>query len=236
MSEFLPRARRLVVILAVLGLLLGSVTAYITLRQERFLAHATLAMLPGPNVPPEEALLFWEVLNRGQATRTAALTLQDPRWSGLISTQLGILPADFTLSAAAIPETTLIEVSVQANSAWAAERALSTVLADGVPYAASVSGPFVIETVNVEYAPATSLSPTLMQQVAAFGLAGLLVGAGAGFLISRVTQRRKAPAEPAPVESVPEHEMPTSQIAVQHAEASGVEQVKEAGFPPKRAR
>lgn len=237
-TSSLARTRRLVASLAIIGLLLGGLAGFFTLRTERFVAQATLAMLPGPDVPPQEALGFWEVLNRGQATRTAALTLQDPRWLGVMSESTGVLASDFALSAGAIPDTTLIEVSVQAGSAWAAERGLGTVLADGVDYAERVSGPFALEPVSVEYNRANSMSPGLVQQVGVFALAGLLVGAGAGFLISRSggagRGRSRARRQMQPDE---EHEQKGSspQDAVLDSESSGADKAREPSWP-ERAR
>lgn len=229
MFKFLrARTRLLVATLAISGLLVGGLTAFLTSRHERFSAQATLAMLPGPEVPPEAALGFWEVLNRGQATRTAAMTLEDPRWSGAMSQETGILASEFTLSAAAIPETTLIEVSLQTSSAWAAERGLRTVITDGVPFAEKVSGPFTIETVSVEYARA--LSPSLIQQIGAFGLAGLLIGAGAGFLISRAAQGAEAGPD-----NQAKPTGPSSQISVLHGELSSAGRVEEPASAPKPA-
>lgn len=238
----LPRARRLVVTLAIIGLLIGGLTAFFTLRQERFTAQATLAMLPGPEVPPQEALAFWEVLNRGQATRTAALTLEDGRWVTLMSEATNVPASDFTLSAGAIPDTTLIEVSVQANSAWAAERGLGTVLADGVAFAARVSGPFIIETGSVEYEQASSLSPGLVQQIGAFALAGLLLGAGAGFLMSRSGKAGRARSEqqqqqnPRQLPQQAQQQQPSTKVSSTRSEPSDVEPVQQPGSPPKRAR
>lgn len=217
-----------VVVFAILGLVAGLLAASFTARQERFEAKVTLAMLPGPDVPPDVSLGFWEVLNRGQATRTAALTLEDRRWPEAMSQATGIDASEFKLSAAAIPDTTLIEVRVETGSAWAVERGLNVVVTEGIDYAETVSGPFQLETVSIDYGPATSLDPTQLQQFIVFGIAGLLIGAGAGFMISgilqawrnrpvRRAQRKRARAKtpgsgsgPAPVEG----EQPTRPIPV----------------------
>lgn len=231
MFRFLEaRTRLLVATLAIIGLLVGSLTAFLTLRHERFIAQATLAMLPAPEVPPEAALGFWEVLNGGQVTRTAAMTLRDPRWLGAMSMETGVLASEFTLSAAAVPDTTLIEVSLQTSSAWAAERGLSTVIRDGVPFAEKVSGPFTIETVSVEYGSDQSLSPSLIRQIGAFGLAGLLVGAGAGFLVSWAAQGSKSRRE--------RHTKPTgpsSQVPFPHDEPRSAGGVGAPASPAKPA-
>lgn len=237
----LPRARRLVVTLAIIGLLIGGLTAFFTLREGRFTAQATLAMLPGPDVPPQEALAFWEVLNRGQATRTAALTLQDPRWLALMSEATNVPASEFALSAGAIPDTTLIEISVQASSAWAAERGLGTVLADGVAYAARVSGPFAIEVGSVEYDQVSSLTPGLVQQVGAFAIAGLLIGAGAGFLIGR--SREAGGGGPSELQEQQkrsarqqQEQQSSTRVSSERNEPSNAGTVQQPGSPPKRAR
>lgn len=217
-TTLLARTRLLVAALATIGLLVGVVVAYVNLREERFMAQVTLAMLPGPEVPPEEALGFWEVLNRGQATRTAAMTLQDPRWLGIMSAETSVPASEFRLFAGAIPDTTLIDVTVHADSAWAAEIGLNTVVTDGVTYAEKVSGPFTIETVSVEYGQAESMSPILIQQLGALGLAGLLVGAGAGFLISRSAQGRITRRERQAT-----HTQPAATISVPDGEPGSVE-------------
>lgn len=186
------RTRQFIAVLAIIGLVVGCVAGFLTSRQDRFLAQVTLAMLPGPEVPPEAALGFWEVLNNGQATRTAAMTLEDPRWLGAISQDTGFLTSDFALSAGAVPDTTLVVVTLEASSAWAAERGLTTIVTDGVADAEKVSGPFALETVSVDYTQASSLSPALLPTVIVSGLAGLLLGSGVGFLIGRSLEGRKA--------------------------------------------
>jgi len=185
--------RLVVTTFAVVGLLVGVLAAYFfTTSAERYKAEATLAMVPAADVPPESALQFWEVLNRGQATRSAAVALGDARWLEIAATAAGVDPSDLTLSAGAITDTTLISVTMEASSAWVAETALDAVLKNGVGYAATISGPFRLETITADSSSATSLSPNKLQSLVPFGVAGLLVGAGVGFLIGRSAQKASA--------------------------------------------
>lgn len=177
--------------LAAVGLLIGALIGYFaTTRAERYSAQATLAMVPAADVPPDVALDFWEVLNRGQASRSAAVALGDSRWLAGASEATGVPASELSFSAGAIPDTTLITVTMEASSAWAAEAALDRVLADSVGYAAKVSGPFKLETIGVAYDSANSLNPSLLQSQAMLGISGLMVGAGLGFVISRSAQGR----------------------------------------------
>jgi hypothetical protein len=204
--RLLARTRLVVTALAVIGMLIGVLVAYlVTTRAERYSAQATLAMVPAADVPPDVALDFWEVLNRGQATRSAAVALGDARWLAGAASATGLPASELSLSAGAIPDTTLITVTMEANSAWAAEAALDRVLADSVGYAAKVSGPFKLETIGAAYGSANTLSPDRIQSLATLGISGLMVGAGVGFLISRSAQGRSAHRDDEP-ERVDVHE------------------------------
>lgn len=180
-------------ILATLGMLMGAVSAdALTNRQNRYTAQATLAMLPARDLPLEQVSNFWEVLNRGQATGSAAIVLQDNRWLASAAAAAGVSRSDLVLSAGAIPETTLVTVTMTAQSAEAAEAALATVLADAVGPAAEVSGPFRLETVVPPDGSATAMSPTPIQVFGTLGIAGALIGAAAGYRASRFMRERSA--------------------------------------------
>ena len=186
--------------LALIGLMAGILVAYLLNGQgERHIAQATLAMLPGPEVAAAETPEFWEVLNAGQATRSAAIVLTDSRWLDSAALAAGVPKSTLTLTAGPIPQTTLITVTVKANSAGAAGAALGSVLNDAVGLAESVSGPFRLQTVTP---PAVqSSAPKIIQTFAALGIAGLLIGAGAGVLISRSVAIWPAPRRYAGVRS-----------------------------------
>lgn len=183
-------------VFALLGLLIGVLPAYLlSSHAERFQAQTTVAMLPGPVVPSSEASNYWEVLNRGQATRSAAIVLEDDRWLRDASSAAGVPPSELTLTAGAIPDTTLITITVEANSAKAAEAALQSVLTNALSEAAQVSGPFKLEVVAAPEGTARSKSPRPIEVAGAAGIAGMLVGAGVGVFVSRGSRAR--PPQPA---------------------------------------
>lgn len=179
-------------LLAVLGLLAGVLAAAVLTGRDpaRYTAEATLAMLPSQQVPVTQAPGFWEVLSRGQATRSASIVLSDRKWLGNAATAAAVPESTLELEAGAISDTTLITIQMKADSATAAETALNKVLADALGPAAGASGPFRLEVVSAPDGSAESMAPERMQMFAALGLAGLLVGGGAGFLMNRWAQRR----------------------------------------------
>ncbi len=174
--------------LAMVGLLVGLSGAYVfNARTGQYRAQTTLAMLPGPEVQVVETPAFWEVLNSGQATRTAAVVLGDGRRLGAAASAAGVPRSTLSLSAGAVPQTTLITVTVKATSAAAAKAVLESVLNDAIGLASKVAGPFELQTAT---AIATkSLNPQRSQVFGALGIAGLLIGAGAGLLIGRSARR-----------------------------------------------
>lgn len=190
MRSGLPgRTRFTATALAVAGGLLGVFAAHVyNGRPGQYTAQATLGMLPGPEVQVAETPAFWAVLNDGQATRTAAMVIGDKRWLLAAASAAGVPTSSLTLTAGAVPQTTLITVKVDAASATSAESALDAVLADAVGFAATVSGPFELRTVA---APAARPKrPSDAQVFGALGGAGMLLGVGAGMWISRSARRR----------------------------------------------
>ncbi|WNG86969.1 hypothetical protein C6A87_024765 [Mycobacterium sp. ITM-2016-00317] len=183
----------IVALCAMLGLIMGVVAANaLTGGGERYTAQATLAMLPEDNIPLEQAAGFWEVLNRGQATASAAVVLEDNRWLYAAADAAGVPVSGLSLSAGAMPNTTLITVTVEAGSAQVAEGVLESVLTDAVGTAAKVACPFRLETVVPPNGSATSLAPSRLQMVGALGMAGFLVGVGVAILILRSLRERSA--------------------------------------------
>lgn len=180
--------------LALAGGLLGVIGAHgFNGRPGQYSAGATLAMLPGPEVQVAETPAFWEVLNAGQATRTAAMVIGDDRWLVTAASAAGVPRSTLTLTAGAVPQTTLITVTVKAGSAAAAQAALDSVLGDAVGFAAKTSGPFELQTVA---GPTPKpLRPSDTQMLAALGGAGILIGAGSGALISRSARKRADSAD-----------------------------------------
>ncbi|WP_018601513.1 hypothetical protein [Mycobacterium sp. 155] len=212
------RAWLVVVLLAAFGLSTGVAIAYVfTGRSEQFTAQATLAMLPAADIPVEEIPSFWEVLNRGQATRSAAIVLEDNRWLASAAESSQVPISSLTLKAGVIPDTTLITVTMRASSPSVAERALDSVLTDAIGFAASVSGPFRLEIVGSPHGSARSAGTGSAKMFGALGLAGLLVGAGAGSLVSRSTRRgpaHRAPGDPGNRASGKKHRYRESASAV----------------------
>lgn len=175
--------------LAVAGGVLGFFGAHVYNGQPgRYVADATLALLPGPEVQVAETPAFWEVLNAGQATRTAAAVIGDDRWLVAAASTAGVPRTTLSLSAGAVPQTTLITVRVTASSAESARVALDSVLVDAVGLATRVSGPFDLQTVATP--AAKPLGPSNIQVLAALVGAGMLLGAGSGALISRSARKR----------------------------------------------
>ena len=185
------RAWLIVAVFATIGLGLGMLGASVwNSRGERFTAEATVAMLPAQDVSASEASNLWEVLNRGQATRTAAVVLGDAKWLDGAASASGEPKSDLSVSAGAIPDTTLITVTMKANSAKAAEVALQEVLDNAMGTAATVSGPFGLQVVASPSGTAHSMRANPVRMLAAFGIAGLLVGAGCGVLVNRSVRLR----------------------------------------------
>lgn len=194
----LARTWFVVVVLAAVGLAGGILAANVLVGRggERYTAHATLAMLPAPEVPAEQVSAFWEVLSRGQATRSAAVVLEDGRWLKAAAGAAGLPAADLELTAGVILDTTLIEIRMTASSAQGAETALDSVLADAVGLAATVSGPYTLKSVASPEGSAQAIGPAPVQVRGGLALGGLLAGAVLGALIARFTLQRRASGEP----------------------------------------
>lgn len=174
-------------VLAMIGALLGAALGFLlTPDAGNYKATADVAFLPAPNLTTVEASNFWEVLTRGQVSRTAAVVYEEPRWLASAANTAKVPVGELTLSAAAVPETTIVEVTVQATSAAAAEAALNDVLTTATPEVASLAAPY---SVRVLWPPEGSAVPAGLpgrtQVMAAGGLAGLLVGGAVGWAVIR---------------------------------------------------
>jgi hypothetical protein len=196
----------MVVILGLVGLATGLTAAYqYSGTQERVKAQATLSILPGPEVPESNVPDYWEVINQGQPTRSAAIVLADNQWLNSAAAEAGVPRSELELAAGAIPETSLITVTMKADSSEAAERALDSVLKQASRAAASASGPYSLEIVVFPAGSARSIVPTREQWIAGLGVGGLLVGVGFGLLIRRWAQRRSSVSDQS---AMPEGEEP----------------------------
>lgn len=191
----MTKGRIMIAVLALIGAVIGAgVGAVAAPGTSRYVAEANVAFLPAPELTMVEASDFWEVLTRGQVTRTAAIVYDDPRWLTSAADAAKVSRDDLTLNAAALPETTILKVTVSAGSAEAAEAALNNVLTTATPEVSSLATPYFV---RVMWPPQGSASPEPSPgrtQVAAAGaLAGLLVGGGIGWFLSR---RRRVTATP----------------------------------------
>ncbi len=187
MVETLSRRWRLIAALcAVIGMVAGLLIGHVLLgHSKRYAAQATLAMLPASYIPTSEAAQYWDVLNHGQATRSAAIVFGQINWLQTAAAAADVPASELTLSAGAVRDTTLIDVSVEADSPKAAEAALSSVLSDASGPASAVAGPFRLEVVRQPAGSAQAMGPSNLQTYGAAGLAGLALGAGIGLLIGR---------------------------------------------------
>ncbi len=191
----MTKSRILIAVLALIGAVLGAgIGAVAAPGASRYIASANVALLPAPELTMVEASDFWEVLTRGQVTRTAAIVYGDQRWLSPAADAAKVPRDDLTLSAAALPETTILTVTVTAGSAAAAEAALNKVLETATPEVSSLAAPYFVKVLwPPEGSARPEPSPGRMQVAAAGGLAGLLAGAGLGWFVSR---RRRADETP----------------------------------------
>lgn len=181
----MTKRRILVAVLALIGAVLGAALgAAAAPTSSRYMATANVALLPAPELTSEEASSYWEVLTRGQITRTAAIIYDDPRWLSQAADDAGVPRDDVTLTAAALPDTTMLSVTVSAGSADAAETALNTVLVTATPEVSSLAAPFFVKVLwPTENSAWTEPAPSRTQMAAAGALGGLLLGGGIGWFL-----------------------------------------------------
>lgn len=179
--------RGIAALCAVVGLILGLAAAlvYSAAATPSYEAKATVVMMPAPGVPPAESSYYWEILSRGQVTRTAAIVLADRRWLEQAAQSAGVPASELTLTAGAVADTTLIEATMTAKSGAAAEKGLEKVLEVASADAASISGPFVLKEISAPGGTATSTGISKAQLIPAASIAGLVLGLGVGLLIAR---------------------------------------------------
>lgn len=190
----MTRSLGVIALFAVVGAILGAALgAFVAPRPSKFSASANVALLPAPDLSTVEASNFWEVLTRGQVTRTAAIVYADPRWLPSAAKAANVSQDALTLSAAALPETTMLSVSVTANSAAAAESALTDILNTATPDVTSLVAPYFVKVLWPPQGSAVPVpTPGRLQVAAAGGLGGLLLGGGIGWFAMR---RRNATAQ-----------------------------------------
>lgn len=183
----MTKRRMLIAVLAVLGAVLGAgIGVFAVAAPSRYSASADVAFLPAPNLTTVEASDFWEVLTRGQVTRTAAIVYDDPRWLPSAADAAKVPRDDLTLEAVALPDTTMLTVTVSAGSAGAAEAALNNVLTTATPEVSSLVAPYFVKVLwPPEDSAWPEASPGRLQLAAAGALGGFLIGAGIGWLVQR---------------------------------------------------
>ncbi len=184
-----------IAVFALVGALLGAVAGFLLVPgASRYTASANVALLPSPDLTLVEASGFWDVLTRGQVTRTAAVVYGDERWLTPAAGAAKVPQRQLTLTAAALPETTLLTVKVTAGSAAAAETALNEVLNTATPQVSSLAAPYSVKVLwppkggGVTPVP----MPSRVQIAAAGALGGLLLGAGAGWFYTRRSRGAQA--------------------------------------------
>ena len=196
--------------LALIGALLGAALGFLlTPDTGRYKATADVAFVPAANLTTVEASNFWEVLTRGQVSRTAAVVYEDPRWLSSAANAAKVGEYELTLTAAALPETTIVEVTVQAPSPAAAEAALNDVLTTATAEVASIASPYAVRVLWPPKGSAVPLAlPGRTQIMAAGVLAGLMAGGAAGWLLVRRRGGSPAPkhysADPIDDEALPQ--------------------------------
>jgi hypothetical protein len=171
----------------ILGAVLASGLALLIMSTSApsYRAESEVAILPSATIPPDQIPDFWEALSRGQVARTSAEVLGQPQWLADAARTVGRPPSALSLTSGVIPDTTLIKLTLEADSAPVAERALRVVIERGSPLASLASGPFVLVTIQEPEGTATPVGAVLGQLLPLAAVAGLLVGVGIALLISR---------------------------------------------------
>lgn len=154
----------------------------------RYASTATVAVVPAAGLPDDLAADFWQVLSEEQVVRTAATIYGSEQWAVEAARALDVPTTEVKLSASALVDTTLVEVTVETGSAASSDAALATVLGSASTSASTILAPFVISEAAVRPAEtARGASPAQLVGVAA--IAGALVGAGIGLVISAIGRR-----------------------------------------------
>lgn len=202
--------RRLVICaFALMGALVGAVLGiYMAPGNTRYEISANVALVPPPDLTTAESSSFWEVLTRGQVSRTASILYADPRWVASAANAAKAEPGDLYITAAALPETTMMTVTVSASSAQAAEDALNDVLTTATPDVASLAAPYFVKVIWPQKGSAIALpAPGKTTFGGAGFLGGLLVGGGIGVLAPRLRRFRGVLGEQ-PAERMDEATLP----------------------------
>lgn len=175
----MTRFRIFIVVAAFVGSLIGAGLGYLLAPEaHRYQASANVALLPAANLTTEEASSFWDVLTRGQISRTAAVLYEDPRWLPSAANAAKVPESELTVTSAALPETTMVSVTVTAGSPAAAEAALNDVLTTATAEVTSLTAPYAVKVIWPPKGSATPVPIAGRSQLAVAGaLGGLLIGA-----------------------------------------------------------
>lgn len=190
----MTKGRLIIVIFALVGAVIGAgLAAFVTPKSSQYQIAAHVALVPAPDLTTVEASNFWEVLTRGQMTRTAAILYQDGRWLPSAAKVAKEPQSSLTLTAAALPETTMLNISMTASSAAAAEAALNDVLTNATPEVSALVQPYFVKVIWPPKNGAWPLPAPAATQLAAGGaLGGLLAGGAVGFFFIRWRRTRAA--------------------------------------------
>ncbi|MFI5509278.1 hypothetical protein ACIA48_17565 [Mycobacterium sp. NPDC051804] len=187
--------RRIIIIaaLALIGAVLGAgCGALAAPTADRYTTSANVVLVPPPEFTTAESSSFWDVLTRGQVSRTAAIVYDDARWLPTAAKAAGVPQGELTVTAAALPDTTVVTVTVTAGSPAAAEAALNDVLTTAAPEVASVTAPFLAKVLPIQGGAEPVPVPGRLQVAAAGALAGLVVGGGIGWFVARRDRTRRS--------------------------------------------
>ncbi|MGD9622059.1 MAG: hypothetical protein AB7G47_12810 [Mycolicibacterium sp.] len=181
----MTKRRLIVVVFALVGAVVGALVGIlVTPHSTRFEVSANVVLVPPPQLSSGEASSFWEVLTGGQVSRTAAIIFQDARWLPAAAAAAGVAPHELSLTAYALPETTMLTVTVQASSRPAADSALNSVLTAATPEVSSVLSPYFVKVLWPQKGHLVT-GPGKKQFAVAGALGGLLVCGGVGWLFVR---------------------------------------------------
>lgn len=176
------------VIVAVLGV--GVTLLMLLSNPQRYRAETQVALIPSRQAPAVELSSLWEALSRGQAGRIGAEVMGQRRWLAPAALASNVPADSLSLTAGAVTDTTLIDVSVEAPTAPAAEVAADAVVREARPVVEQISGPFAIEVVQSAEGSATPVGANRVQAIVTAGAAGLLLGCAGALLVVRRRHRR----------------------------------------------
>lgn len=178
----------LVAIFAIIGGVLGGIAGTQLPNAPTYRATAQVALVPGPDLTTADSSAYWEVLTQGQVPRTAATVLSDPRWHAGAAAAAGVDPSELTLSAGAVPDTTVVSITADAPSEHAAQSAVADLLEKATPEVKAVSAPFQLRVISPPSTTAMATSP--IQLILIGGIIGLILGGVVGIGVTWLRSRR----------------------------------------------